>query len=212
MVNTVENYGWSGAVPGSCSYVVPVVLDLLKNIKVRRILDIGAGNGVLCSRLAVAGYKPVGIEYDRNGADLANEKYPDISFYNLGVQDDPDKLLANEEIFDCVVSTEVIEHLYSPHLLPQFAKKVLSDKGYLLIITPYHGYLKNLAISLGDKWDHHHSPMWHGGHIKFWSRKTLTVFLKENGFEVLEFSGQGRFPYLWKSMALLARRKQKEAV
>jgi len=46
-----------------------------------------------------------------------------------------------------------------------------------------------------------------GGHIKFWSRKTITQLLSENGFEVTEFSGVGRFPYLWKSMVIVAIKK-----
>jgi hypothetical protein len=48
--------------------------------------------------------------------------------------------------------------------------------------------------------------LWHGGHIKFWSRNTLSLLLQESGFEVVAFSGVGRFPYLWKSMVLVARK------
>jgi len=75
----------------------------------------------------------------------------------------------------------------------------------LVISTPYHGYIKNLALSVFDKWDSHHTPLWHGGHIKFWSRKTLTQLLEDNGFKVIGFSGVGRIPYLWKSMILIAK-------
>lgn len=105
-----------------------------------------------------------------------------------------------------MVSTEVIEHLFSPHLLPRFAAGVLKPGGWLVISTPYHGYLKNLALSLVDKWDDHHTPLWHGGHIKFWSRATLSRLLEENGFVVEGFSGVGRLPWLWKSMVLVARK------
>jgi 2-polyprenyl-3-methyl-5-hydroxy-6-metoxy-1,4-benzoquinol methylase len=107
---------------------------------------------------------------------------------------------------DAVVSTEVIEHLFSPHLLPIYAFKVLNSKGYIILTTPYHGYLKNLLLSLFGKWDKHHTPLWHGGHIKFWSRATLTQLLSENGFKVIGFSGVGRVPYLWKSMVIVAQK------
>jgi hypothetical protein len=86
-----------------------------------------------------------------------------------------------------------------------FARKLLPVGGYLVISTPYHGYLKNIALSIFNKWDKHHTVLWHGGHIKFWSRKTLTQLLQDNGFEVVGFVGAGRFPYLWKSMILVAR-------
>ena len=83
---------------------------------------------------------------------------------------------------------------------------VLKPGGYLLVTTPYHGYLKNLALSVFGKWDKHHTALWHGGHIKFWSQATLTQLLSENGFRVDNFFGVGRLPYLWKSMVLVARK------
>lgn len=113
----------------------------------------------------------------------------------------------NEEPFDAVVSTEVIEHLFAPHLLPMYARDCLREGGYLILSTPYHGYLKDLALSISDNWDSHHTPLWHGGHIKFWSRATLTQLLSEHGFRVLGFSGVGRLPYLWKSMVLIAKKQ-----
>ena len=109
------------------------------------------------------------------------------------------------EPFEAVVSTEVIEHLFRPRLLPTFARALLGPGGYLLVSTPYHGFLKNLALSCFNRWDAHHTPLWDGGHIKFWSRATLTRLLEENGFEVVSFYGVGRVPRLWKSMLLVAR-------
>jgi hypothetical protein len=104
------------------------------------------------------------------------------------------------------VSTEVVEHLFSPDALPIYASQVLKEKGYLILTTPYHGYLKNLGLSIFNKWDFHHTALWHGGHIKFWSRATLTQLLEQNGFKVVRFSGVGRVPYAWKSMVIVAQR------
>lgn len=44
------------------------------------------------------------------------------------------------------------------------------------------------------------------GHIKYWSRPTLTRLMHENGFAVRRFHGVGRLPYLWKSMILVAQK------
>lgn len=205
--NTVENYGWNTAdAPPSCDYITPRIISILKKLGVRRVLDLGAGNGRLCSDMAHQGHEVVGVEYDRQGVEIARSKYPAINFYNFGIQDDPIKLLANERPFDAVVSTEVIEHLFSPHLLPIYAKAVLKQNGYLVITTPYHGYLKNLVLSVLNKWDTHHTALWHGGHIKFWSYTTLSQLLQRNGFKVINFSGVGRFPYLWKSMVIVGQK------
>jgi 2-polyprenyl-3-methyl-5-hydroxy-6-metoxy-1,4-benzoquinol methylase len=207
MTNVVEEYGWeSAAEPECCGYITPQVLQILDTLSVKRVCDLGSGNGALVAAMRKAGYYAVGVEYDKQGVGLSQKNYPGINFYNFGVQDDPAQMLSLEgQPFDVVVSTEVVEHLFSPHLLPIFARKLLVGEGYLVISTPYHGYLKNLALSIFNKWDKHHTPLWHGGHIKFWSRKSLTQLLNENGFQVVDFYGVGRFPWLWKSMILIAK-------
>ena len=204
--NMVEQYGWESS-SETCAhgYITPEVVAILKRFSSRKVLDLGCGNGALCSILSNEGFEVSGVEYDVEGFQIASSSNPNINFYNLGVQDSPSDLVEREGLFDAVVSTEVIEHLFSPHLLPIFASQVLSHDGYLIITTPYHGYFKNLVLSILNKWDTHFTALWHGGHIKFWSRKTITELLKENGFSVVAFSGVGRFPYLWKSMVIVAK-------
>ena len=206
----VGNYGWSTAEgPESCGYVIPAVLAILRSLGVRSVVDLGCGNGQLCSQLGAAGFDAVGVDADQAGIAIARATHPHIHFYQSGFDGEPTQLLRAEgrPCFDAVVSTEVVEHLFSPHLLPLYAYGLLRDGGYLVLSTPYHGYLENLALSVFDKWDHHHTALWHGGHIKFWSVSTLGQLLESNGFTVTGFKGAGRLPLLWKSMIVIARRR-----
>lgn len=204
---STQDYGWSEAAPHSCGYIAPMIKSLVDSRSPRSVLDLGCSNGELLKILAAPERTVVGVEYDRGGAEIALRNNPSALVFNLGVQDDPAPILASQpDKFDVVVSTEVIEHLYTPALLPRFAARVLKPGGALIVSTPYHGYLKNLALSLADKWDDHHTPFWDGGHIKFWSRRTLSELLRREGFEVQAFHGVGRLPFLWKSMILVARR------
>lgn len=84
--------------------------------------------------------------------------------------------------------------------MPRLAAKLLKPGGVVLVTTPYHGYLKNLALSLLDKWDQHLSPFWLHGHIKFWSRQTLTQLFEGEAFQFISFRGLGRLPWLWMTM------------
>lgn len=201
-----KDYGWSEAAPRSCCYIGPKIKTLVDVHKPRSVLDLGCGNGELLKILSAPERTVVGVEHDQGGCEISRRNSPGALVFNLGVQDDPAPVLASQpDKFDVVVSTEVIEHLYSPALLPRFAARVLKPGGILIVSTPYHGYLKNLALSVADKWDDHHTPFWDGGHIKFWSRRTLSQLLRREGFELLAFHGVGRLPFLWKSMILIGR-------
>ncbi len=85
--------------------------------------------------------------------------------------------------WDVVISTEVIEHLYSPRIFARRIHELLKPGGALIVSTPYHGYLKNVALAMSGALDAHFTALWDGGHIKFWSFKTLSALLKECGFE-----------------------------
>ena len=204
--NVVDNYGWTIATAThSAGYIAPAILDILKDLGAKRVVDIGSGNGSLCGVMAASGFSPYGIEYDAQGVAISRQAHPSLHFYERGIQDSATDIVTAEGTVDAAVSTEVIEHLFSPHLLPIFARQLIRPGGHLLITTPYHGYLKNLALSLTNKWDDHHTALWHGGHIKFWSRATLTKLLREHGYTIIGFRGVGRLPWLWKSMVLVAR-------
>lgn len=138
------------------------------------------------------------------GIACAKKLVPSGRFIQQSLDEQLDWL--EEAEFDIVVSTEVIEHLFDPNRLLTNARKALRSGGYLIITTPYHGYLKNLAIAGLGKWDSHHQSLRVGGHIKFWSRVTMSEMLLHNGFEVVEFRGVGRVKWLWKSMMMIGRK------
>lgn len=201
-------YGWQEAAPPhSCAYLAPVVSRVLVGLGARRVLDLGAGNGSLCGELHRTGFDVVGVEHDQGGVEIARRAVPPVPFYRCSVEDDPDVLMRTERHFDAVVSTEVIEHLYAPDRLAVYAHAALSEGGHLVVTTPFHGYWKNLALSIAGAWDRHHTVLWNGGHVKFFSRRTLTELLDRNGFDVVRFIGIGRVPWLWKSMLIVARKR-----
>ncbi len=202
-----ENYGWDSIAPGSSSYINPAIRRLVKSLSARNVLDVGCGNGILCGDMSADGFSVFGVDADDLAIAIASQKFSACRFQLITLDDTPKSIDgAPEEGFDAVTSTEVIEHIYSPHKWAKYCFDALRPGGTLIVTTPYHGYLKNLALSVVDKWDSHHDPLWHGGHIKFWSRDTLTKLLVPAGFEITGFEGVGRMPYLWKSMILIARK------
>lgn len=200
-----NDYGWrNGSFTEAHSYILPALLKMLSE-KNKVILDVGCGNVAIANFLIGEGYNVYGIDASSTGIKLANKISPDRFFkqdLTYGVL--PVEL--SELQFTTIISTEVIEHMYNPRQYVAFCRNILEKNGggELIISTPYHGYLKNLAIALCNGYDRHFTALWDGGHIKFWSYKTLTMLLEEFGFEVVEFQGVGRLHYLSKSMIIKA--------
>lgn len=206
-MSKTDNYGWTAEDPESANYLNRAVLALTARRAPRRILDAGCGNGTLAAVLASHGYDVTGVDGDSEGIVLAGKRGSSARFLTADFERHPgEQGLLDQGPYDVVVSTEVVEHLYDPRQLARFAFEALRPGGELLISTPYHGYLKNIALSVAGKWDHHHTANWHGGHIKFWSRRTLSDLLQAAGFRISGFRGVGRLPFLWKSMILIAER------
>lgn len=203
-INIVADYGWDNGEPrGSQVYLSVPILETLRALKAVRVLDLGCGNGAVSHYLQSHGFSVMGCDADQRGIEMARMGKSEAEFRLVSVYDSPDAL--GETAFDAVISTEVIEHLFLPAALPRFARSVLKPGGHLILTTPYHGYFKNLLICLAGKWDSHHTSLWDGGHIKFWSYRTLSELLETNGFDVIEFKGAGRIYGLWKSMIITAK-------
>jgi 2-polyprenyl-3-methyl-5-hydroxy-6-metoxy-1,4-benzoquinol methylase len=151
------------------------------------------------------GCQVVGIDLSVEGIAQARRAHPQGRF-ELMEADDRILERLDEAPFDLVISTEVVEHVYAPRSWAKGCWSALKPGGHLICSTPYHGYLKNLSLSLLGKWDFHANPLWDGGHIKLWSRKTLTQLLIETGFQDISFRGAGRIPWLWMTMVLKATR------
>lgn len=208
-----HSYGWHSteATPAH-DYLWPAIERLLppKEHNVRpRVLDLGCGNGYIASRLYALDMLVTGVDASSDGITLAKRAYPGIRFETASVYDDLTDLLGQGE-FDLVISSEVIEHLFFPRKLLQNAFALLRPGGNAILTTVYHGYLKNLALSVLNKWDDHHTVHWDGGHVKFFSKRTLRSMLEEAGFSRVRFANAGRAPWLWKSMVCRAERQAVE--
>lgn len=185
--------------------VMPVLMKWIRTDKTEQLLDLGCGNGALTFSLSKLGIKCAGLDHSASGIQLASNNYPEIDFFQSAM-DLPLPSAFNSK-FDTVLSVEVIEHLMAPRQIFERAKEALKPNGYLVITTPYHGYFKNLALAITNSFDMHWHPLRDFGHIKFFSKKTLTQLFDEQGFEVIEFKRVGRIPIFAKSMIVKGRLK-----
>jgi 2-polyprenyl-3-methyl-5-hydroxy-6-metoxy-1,4-benzoquinol methylase len=197
-IHTLEGLGVHHA------YLLPAITGYLGPAAGRSLFEIGFGNASAAHYFHQAGFRVSGIEPSSDGVTIARTLYPDLTGLSDG--NAYDALPEKHGTFDVVISLEVIEHLYSPRELVTNAIGLLNSGGVAIISTPYNGWLKNVLLAALGQFDHHHSPLWDHGHIKFWSIATLTQLLSEAGFKDIRFARVGRIPPLAKSMIAFARK------
>lgn len=200
--NEVSNYGWTDDIPESSGYLLEAVRSVVSALKPSSLLDMGCGNGSVLRGLGDLCARRYGCDADAQGLEIARQADPSATYVQTQITPGVVPQVPGGP-FAAIVSTEVIEHLYTPDDLFIMAKAHADQSTSLIITTPYHGWLKNVMLSLTGHWDTHHTPLWTGGHIKFWSRATLTALAERNGWRATRFAGVGRGPFLWKSMLMI---------
>jgi 2-polyprenyl-3-methyl-5-hydroxy-6-metoxy-1,4-benzoquinol methylase len=209
MSTIYREFEWQSAAPAngdSGAGLAQALVRIISGLKgVERICDLGCGNGYLAGQLAKMKYDVTGVDASQSGIEIARLTYSAPTFIcselDRGLQEK-----AGSESFDLVISSDVIEHLYRPANLLDAASLLLKPKGQILIGTPYHGFLKNLVLSMAGRMDAHFCALDDGGHIKFFSVRTLSSLVQARGFDELSFNFYGRGPWLWKNMICRARK------
>lgn len=202
----IGGYGYDNSeMNNSHKYLLPALFNELMHLESseKRLFDLGCGNGSIGAALAKNGWEVTGVDVSSDGIAHAKRAYPEL---RLEIGSAYEDLSAIYGQFPVVISLEVVEHLYDPRSYARTLFDLLEPGGIAILSTPYHGYLKNVAMAISGKMDAHFTVLWDHGHIKFWSISTLTTLLMETGFEQPRFERVGRVPPLAKSMIAVARR------
>lgn len=188
-------------------YLLPAIEKAFRDFRIQpsTAFDLGCGNGSVANWMQQKGFTVSGVDPSDTGIAAANAAHPTV---NLKVGSAYDPLQESFGTFPLLVSLEVVEHVYAPRDYAKCVYNLLSPDGYALISTPYHGYLKNLALAVTGKLDKHFTALWDHGHIKFWSPQTLTQLLTEAGLDVVRIDRVGRIPQLAKTMLVVARKSK----
>ncbi len=187
------------------AYLWPVLKEILAQHRFShpRAFDLGCGNGATANMLSELGFDVTGIDLSESGIALGHRSFPHLKLDVGNVYDD---LVGTYGQFPLVVSLEVIEHCFHPRRFAKTFYNLVDSGGVGMLSTPYHGYWKNLALAVAGKWDKHLTALWQGGHVKFFSVKTLGALLAEVGFKDIRFVRVGRIPPLAKSMIGIVRK------
>lgn len=216
---TIKNsfdYDWKNnhSTPKIVNKIVKI-LKKLKSLQNFTHIDVGCGNGEITKKICHFFKFTIAVDLSKQAITFAKKNnFKNIKFLHSSM----DYFINQNKKFNFVSVIEVIEHQYDPFIFLKKLHSITSKNGYVLITTPYHGYLKNILISLMGCMDRHFTALWKHGHIKFFSVKTLkelvlTKKFKSNGkilkynFEIKSIHFAGRFYPFSRSMIFLLKKK-----
>ena len=138
-----------------------------------RLLDIGCSYGFFLKLAGEQGWRVDGVELSKEASQHCKKTWGIDVFCgeveNAGFP---------ENYFDVVTAIEVIEHLADPKVFLSQIKRILKPGGILYLVTPDLGSLSSRLLRY--RWWSYRKM-----HLYYFSRKTINVFLNNNGFSVL---------------------------
>jgi len=138
-----------------------------------RCYEIGVGNGTFFKKLKQEGF-------DVKGCDISS-----AAFKNKDVEIGKFTNFNYKRKYDLIYTSHVFEHLNNPEKTIKSIYRALKNKGYLLIAVPNE---KSLTKSLGFIFTEFKDARFVNppGHLNFFNKKSLTIFLKRNEFKIIK--------------------------
>ena len=160
--------------------------------KAPRILDAGCGEGFIDALLVekFTCVNIVGLEFTNEAIRIARQMNPSVEY----IQGDIAQMPFQDNSFDIVICTEVLEHLEKPE--SALKELIRVAKKFLFITVPHEPWfclgnllvLKNVS-RLGNPIDH----------INHWSKKSFQAFLQG---EMEGWRVSGSFPWIIAEMSI----------
>lgn len=147
-----------------------------------RVLDVGAGNGLLARILNATHTDLVidGIEPSPYGAELAAPHYHQ---FRVGYfQDFEEELRA--EGYDFIVLADVIEHVPDPLALLRDLRRVAGDRTRIVISTPNVAFGSVRLALMRGRFDYVDSGLLERTHLRFFTHRTLLSAFAAAGLRI----------------------------
>jgi 2-polyprenyl-3-methyl-5-hydroxy-6-metoxy-1,4-benzoquinol methylase len=104
-----------------------------KHREIKKILEIGCGNGWLCKQLHKAGYYVTGSDINLTEIEQARRVFPEIEFVNKDVINS-----RSEQRYDLLIFAASMQYFENPESVIRFSlKNLLSENGVIIIADTF---------------------------------------------------------------------------
>jgi 2-polyprenyl-3-methyl-5-hydroxy-6-metoxy-1,4-benzoquinol methylase len=157
-----------------------VILRWLSSGQGRRLLDVGAADGLLSRRLTERGWKVTGIEADPRAAAAGAEHCERMLVADLDAA-----VPALDGPFDAIVCADILEHLRDPAAALAALVTALAPGGDVVISIPNVAHLWMRLSLLAGRFDYAERGILDRTHLRFFTRRTLQSLLRGAGLRVM---------------------------
>jgi 2-polyprenyl-3-methyl-5-hydroxy-6-metoxy-1,4-benzoquinol methylase len=140
----------------------------------KTLLEVGCGTGADLAWARQHGWYVHGLELNQSAVEIAKQQGLDVqrsTFEDANLE--PNSL-------DCIIMSQVLEHLYSPRLALERCHQLLRPGGLLLIAVPkFDSWTRH---ALGNYWHNLQFPI----HLHHFNQPVLERMITNAGFQVRE--------------------------
>lgn len=167
---------------------------MVKPLRVSTVLDVGCGEGFTLKKLEEKkiGKKNEGVDYSADAIKIGKKIYPELNLSKGNIYE----LKYEDNSFDLLICTEVLEHLEDPVKAVAEMRRVTSK--YILFSVPNEPFFI-MANFLRGKYLRNFGN--HPEHVNHWTALGFEKFLKKQGLYV----SKAKHPFAW---SLVLTKKQ----
>ena len=185
------------------------ILDTITEYLVMKgdILDCGCGTGIVAKEVGKLGHQVIGIDDDHATIEFAKSGnlQENVNFIEI----DATGYYNEENCFDAIICSEVLEHLPNPNSLIQLVFKILKANGVFIVTVPNGKGPRELFVTRPILWLRKHGGIaWklilkikqvlgYNGksvqskaenmdHLHFFTMKDLKKIADNNGFKIVK--------------------------
>lgn len=157
------------------------ILEIAKDVKNKRILDIGCARGYLGVQLKKNENYVAGIEISISAAHEAEKVLNKVYIADIE-KNWPEEI--RQEKYDLAILSEFLEHVFDPVEVLRNTREILSSGGEVVITTPNFMTWTNRIKFMFGNFKYQEQGMFDFGHIRWFTYSYLKEVLSISGFEI----------------------------